>query len=564
VVTGTGADRRREPADAVREHVEPGAAVHFSFTHNRSHALACELARQFRGRRSLQLVATGVLDYAIVLAAAGALRSSVSAFAGMTYPAAAPSPPAAALASAAGSDPHWTNLTVTLRLMAGALGLPAIPTASLAGSGLVDGPGRAVVPDPFGDGTLTLLEPLRPDVAFLHAPVADTEGNTLVQGPLGEDLWGAWAARHVVVSAERVVSPAELRAMGPAAGLPASRVDAVVHAPYGAHPQAQFAWDARLGVRPYAEDYAFRDALRAAARDAGALERWLGEWVLDGDHTAYLGRLGSDRLRELHDAAEADAPPPREPVKAPVSASETAAAVGVRWLVERLRRDARPHRPLFAGIGLSHLVAFAAARAAERVGVPVQLVAEVGMMGFTPSDGDPYLFSAANVRSALLHADFVRMLGTVGGPNDHGTITVLAAGQIDRHGALNSSFAADGGFIVGSGGANDLAAGASELLVVVPLSPRRTAAELPFVTARPRRLRAVATDHGVLEPGEDGELRLTAVVAEAGQVERAIDAARAACGWPLRTGERVTRLDPPSAPEVAALRVLDPERRLLR
>ena len=551
--------------DAVNELVEPGHAVHFSFTHNRSHVLAYEVARRFAGETCLDLIATGLLDYAIVLEAAGAVRAGLGAFAGTTYPAAAPSPPMRALVARDGSDPHWTNLTVTLRLMAGALGLPAIPTRSLAGTNLAEGPGRASIANPFGDGALMLLEPLAADVAFVHVPVADTDGNAVVQGPMGEDLWGVWGAKRVIVSADEVVAPHELRRMTPSVGLPASLVDAVVHAPYGAHPQAQLVWDPRITSRPYAEDYCFRDDLRAAARKPPTLQRWLRDWVLGVDHDAYLGRLGAARLEALHVAVCTPSAAPAGAMVEDVSPSEAAAVNGVRWLVDRLQRDRRPQRPLFAGIGLAHLVAFAAARSAARLGVPAQLVAEVGMVGFEPPDGDPYLFSAANAGSAVIHADFVRMLGAVGGPRDHGTIAVLAAGQIDHRGRLNSTQSADGGFIVGSGGANDLASGAAELLVVVPLSKRRTVAKLPFVTAAPRRLQAVATDHGLLEPNESGELLLTAVVARSqDELHQAVKAAQTACGWPLQVANDLQRLDPPADIEVAMLRALDPQRRLLR
>ena len=77
-------------ADAVAATVEPGATLLFAFTHNRSHAAAFEVARRFRDRRCLRLVATGLLEYAAILVAAGAISELESAFAGSTYPAPAP------------------------------------------------------------------------------------------------------------------------------------------------------------------------------------------------------------------------------------------------------------------------------------------------------------------------------------------------------------------------------------------------------------------------------------------------------------------------------------------
>ena len=172
-------------SEAVRRTVQPGATLLFAFTHNRSHAAAFEVARQFRDTGSLDLAATGLLEYASILVAAGAVRRLESAFAGGTYPAPAPSQvlQRAIDASESGADPDWTNLTMTLRLMAGAFGWPFIPTHSLRGSGLWNERNRAVVADPFGGDPTPVVAALRPDVAFLHAPIADTLGNTIVHGP---------------------------------------------------------------------------------------------------------------------------------------------------------------------------------------------------------------------------------------------------------------------------------------------------------------------------------------------------------------------------------------------
>src|SRR5271166_2430038 len=182
-----------------------------------------------------------------------------SAFAGGTYPAPAPSRQLQLVMDAEpANDPDWTNLTMTLRLMAGAMGWPFAPTHSLAGSGLWNDRNRALVKDPFSGREMPVIAALRPDLAFLHAPVADSLGNAIVHGPDAEECWGVFAAKKVVVTAERVVSPEELRAIGPRKGIPGHLVDYVVLAPFGAHPQGQFAWSDEEGVKSYAEDYAFR------------------------------------------------------------------------------------------------------------------------------------------------------------------------------------------------------------------------------------------------------------------------------------------------------------------
>lgn len=552
--------KQRSLADAVREHVRAGDTIHFVFSHNRSHAAVWEVARQFRDRHCLRLVATGLLEYASALVVAGAVSSLESAFAGNTYPSPAPSRVLVRHFEAQPDcDPNWTNLTMTLRLMAGALGWPFVPTASLAGSDLERGPGRAWVNNPFGDGTAMLLAPLNPDVAFVHAAIADTDGNAVIYGPDAEELWGAYAARRVVVTAERVVSPAAFRALGPRPGLPGHCVAAVVEAPYGAHPQAQFVWNDTDGVAPYAEDYTFRQRLRTLSRDAVAMRAWLDEWVFGLDHAGYLERVGREQLAELHDMT-----PPAASAAAydGVTAEERAAVVAMREAVAAAKSGS--HDAFFAGIGLSHLAAWAAESGCRDAGVRVELVAETGMYGFRPFQGDSYLFNYPNARSSLMHSSFIRMLGALAGPRAERVLVFLAAAQLDRRGSINSSRAANGQLIVGSGGANDLVNGGGDLVVVMPLRAGRLVDRLPFVTSPARRLRGVATDCGWLAPGgPGGDLQIAAVMAEPGGEAQAVREIRELCDWPIEAAADLARIDPPSADELAVVRAFDPGRILL-
>lgn len=553
-------------AEAAARHVRPGDQLHFAFTHNRSHAAAFEVARQFRHRSCLELVATGLLDYALVLSAAGAIARFESAFAGTTYPGPAPLRALSeALTHGNGVvDPDWTNLTVTLRLMAGAMGWPFVPTTSLAGSGLARGPGRAEVTGRFGGGTTMVLAPLRPDVCFLHAALADTRGNAVVYGPDAEGMWGAWAAERVVVTAERVVPPESLRALGPRPGFPGHRVDAVVEAPFGAHPQGVFVWNAADPVEGYAEDYAMRRDLRRRASDPAGLRDWLEAWVfLDGGHDTYLARLGTERIEELRQRAGPGWLPERH-TAAPVDASpeERAAVLAARVAQERATQGS--HDAFFAGIGLSHLAAWLAAERCRAHGIEVDLVAETGMLGFRRVPGDPYLFNHPNARSSLFHSGFVPMLGALAGPRARRCLVFLGAAQVDRAGNANSSRTGEGRFLVGSGGANDLASGGGHCLLVIPVRRGRLVAEVPFVTSPARRLLGVATDAGLLTPSdEDGTLRLQAVMAPAGGERAAIEALRAACDWPLAIADELQPVDPPTGEELEMLRSFDPHRDLL-
>jgi acyl CoA:acetate/3-ketoacid CoA transferase alpha subunit/acyl CoA:acetate/3-ketoacid CoA transferase beta subunit len=548
--------------DAVARTVAPGATLLFAFTHNRSHAAAFEVARQFRDRSCLALAGTGALEYAAVLVAAGAVARLESAFAGGTYPAPAPARVLQQrIAEGADNDPDWTNLTMTLRLMAGAMGWPFVPTHSLHGSGLWSERQRARIVDPFSGEATSVVAPLRPDVCFVHVPLADTLGNAVVHGPDAEESWGVWAAKRVVVTAERVVSPEELRRLGPRTGIPAHRVDCVVEAPFGAHPQGQFVWSEAEGVASYAEDYEFRRTLRSLVRDPAALRAWVEEWVFGTGHEAYLEKLGSGRLEGLRRQALAPTPAAPRDSDAPASPEESAAVLAMRLAL----REAQSGRAqtFFAGIGLAHLAAWAAERRCREQGVDVALIAETGMVGFRPIKGDPYLFNRPNAASSLFHASFVHTLAVLAGPGARGCLALLAAAQIDARGNVNSSRAADGSFIVGSGGANDLGNGAASCLVVMPLKPGRFAATLPFTTTTVRHHAGVATDLGLLQRGPDGLLQVAGVVCGAGEEEAPLSEIRRRCGHAFAAAPALERFDPPTAQELALLRRFDPQRAIL-
>lgn len=550
-------------SDAVRATVHPGNTLVFAFTHNRSHAAAFEVARQFRDRRCLKLVATGLLEYASILQSAGAVSHLESAFAGATYPAPAPSRvlQTAYGAEASAGDPDWTNLTMTLRLMAGAMGWPFVPTNSLAGSGLWREHARAMVADPFTGRDMPVIAALNPDVAVIHAPVADSLGNTIVHAPDAEECWGVFAAKRVIVTAERVVSPDEFRSIGPRNGIPASRVDHVVEAPFGAHPQGQFVWSKEEGVASYAEDYALRLQLRDLAKDPKALRSWVEDWVFATDHEGYLGRLGSDRLGALQ--AEALSPV-TSPVKDPAASAspEECAAVLAMRVAEREVKAGRADS-LFAGIGLAHLAAWAAEARCRAAGLDTALIAETGMIGFRPMIGDPYLFNRPNAASSLFHSSFLRTLGVLAGRSARSCLALLAAGQIDRHGNINSSRTAKGQLIVGSGGANDLAVGGASVLVVMPLKAGRMAAELPFITSPIRKLAGVATDLGLLRRNGDGVLEVASVMATAAERQSVVALIKERAGFEVAVAADAQLEPEPSADELSLIRSFDPARAIL-
>jgi glutaconate CoA-transferase subunit B len=221
----------------------------------------------------------------------------------------------------------------------------------------------------------------------------------------------------------------------------------------------------------------------------------------------------------------------------------------------------------FVGIGLPS----AACNLALRTHAPqLVLIYESGTVGARPSVlplsiGDGELAETATCVVTLPEV-FAHYL-------QRGRVDVgfLSAAQIDRYGNLNSTVI--GGYeapkvrLPGSGGAPDIAAYAREVLIIMKQSPRSFVARLDFMTscgylggsgerARARfpgrGPRAVITDFGILRPHpQTQELQLAALYPGV-----AVEAARAATGWPLAVADRLEVLPPPEPADLTTLRAL--------
>jgi len=157
-------------------------------------------------------------------------------------------------------------------LQAAEKGVPFLPLRGVLGSDLVAArPDWKVIDNPFPPHDPILLVPaIRPDVALLHAPVADRDGNVWI-GVRRELMLMAHAARTTLVSVERIVEGSlladPLRAPGTIPGL---YVTAYAQVRGGAAPTALWGEAADLGAL---ETYA-----RAAESERG-FEAWLEAWL---------------------------------------------------------------------------------------------------------------------------------------------------------------------------------------------------------------------------------------------------------------------------------------------
>ncbi len=194
---------------------------------------------------------------------------------------------------------EWSHLALGLRYRAAAMGIPFLPTLSMLGSDLLARAGARTMICPFTGERLCLVPALFPDVALLHVHRADPFGNAQIDGYPHMDADLAVAAATVIVSAEEIVDPEDLRRHADRTIIPFFAVDAVIEAPYGAYPHECY------GL--YEADLAHIDAYArgVASGGADAVHRYLDDYVY-GPETfdAYLERFGLSRLLERRRAAQ--------------------------------------------------------------------------------------------------------------------------------------------------------------------------------------------------------------------------------------------------------------------
>jgi acyl CoA:acetate/3-ketoacid CoA transferase alpha subunit/acyl CoA:acetate/3-ketoacid CoA transferase beta subunit len=558
-------DKRADLREAVAEHVRAGDVLHVVCGHWRWSAAVREAVRQWWGRDpGFTLVMASLSSLGALFFRGGLVRKVITGYSGDTFPNFTPNPwSARAYRSGDVEVEHWGFHALAQRLEAGARGLPAIVTRSVRGSSMEANDTFATVASPFDASTeIGLLAPLVPDVAILHAAVADRAGNLAVHPPLLEGVWGALGARRgVVATVERVVD--DLRPWSHLVRVPAHRTLAVVEAPFGAHPGGLY--PGSLPVDGYGEDYDFWVSVRDATR-ADDFDDWIRHWVLDvTTQEQWLERVGEERLRALRAKAapdswraEAASNPPDE--SSPPNRWEVAATYGARYLAQRI--EATGAQGVLAGAGVANLSAWLGVAQARARGAGVHLTAEVGLWDYDPVPADPFVLNHRNFPGAAMLADASLVLGTLVGGAQTATIACLGGAQVDRHGNVNSTEIPGGAFLVGSGGGNDVASTCAEALVVALLSPARTPPACGYVTSPGRAVRALVTDLGILEkvdgPLERAELVLTAVPAGEGSLDDRVRAARQQCGWDLAVAREVAELPPVTMDEVIALRRWDP------
>lgn len=197
---------------------------------------------------------------------------------------------------------EYTNLSLPMMLMAGAMGMPFVPVKDLLGTDLMNVRGfmgenkYKLIDSPFDGKPVLLVPALNPDVGIIHVQQADEEGNAQMWGIGGDCQYGANASRKVIVSCERIVSREVIGKDPSRTIVPDFKVAAVVEEPFASHP----------GYTPgfYDLDLGFGYLYKEASGTVEGFQAFLKEWVYDiPDRTAYIqhfiDRFGYARFKDL-------------------------------------------------------------------------------------------------------------------------------------------------------------------------------------------------------------------------------------------------------------------------
>ncbi len=497
-------------SQAIGDFVKPGMQLCFASTPSRSNAAILELCRQFRGRKpEFALAATGFHSLAHLLGALRLGRRYSACFFGDNYPTPRSHRLYARLLEEGYELEHWSLWSYVSALAAGAFGHPYAFTRSLAGTSLgaaLAERGKLIeVPDPAQPGrSLAMVQAIVPDITFLHAPLADAQGNVAFSPPFGEGFYGALAARAgAVVTVERIVPSEVLRGMAHLRPLPAHRVLAVCEAPFGAHPQPLHVAPEELRRHEpgYGDDYAGYGRWRAIGEEPAQVAAFCDDVLAAPDvGRAYRGFIGGPKLEALR------APAPVASLAAlawdQLEPSDDLVLLAGRALSRRLVQGG--YRAILAGIGQ----AFSACRLAKLLlgqrAADVELMVETGFAGLDVQQADPFLLSSRNIASSERLTGIDSMLGALCCGGASACIGVIGAAEVDLEGNVNST-TVDGELLVGGGGAPDIAACAREVMVLTRADPRRLVRQVQYCTSRGLNVRTIVTESCVFERSGPGE-----------------------------------------------------------
>lgn len=186
-----------------------------------------------------------------------------------------------------------SNYTLSMRIKAAAMGVPFMISRNLMGTDTFDRSASVVVECPFTGKPLCAHPAIYPDVAVIHVHEADVYGNARIRGITISDLDLARAAKHLIITTERLIQTSEIRRDPAATDIPYYLVDAVCEVPFGSYPGC-------MSGEYFSDEEHLREWLDAE-RDPDAFREFLHRHIhgLDNFSDYIALRGGAHRMREL-------------------------------------------------------------------------------------------------------------------------------------------------------------------------------------------------------------------------------------------------------------------------
>ena len=188
---------------------------------------------------------------------------------------------------------EYTHFGLSGRLFAGATNMPFLPMRTNLGSDLpAQNPLMKVVTDPYSGDEVSVVPPLKPDIAVVHVQRADVNGNCHIWGIIGEQKDAAFAAKKVIISAEEIVDESVIRSDPNRTLVPDFVSHAVVHEPWCAHPSYVQGY--------YDRDNEFYVKWDEVTKDHENTTKYIDEWVHGVEtRSEYLSKLSTSKVDGL-------------------------------------------------------------------------------------------------------------------------------------------------------------------------------------------------------------------------------------------------------------------------
>jgi acyl CoA:acetate/3-ketoacid CoA transferase alpha subunit/acyl CoA:acetate/3-ketoacid CoA transferase beta subunit len=559
--------------EAVRRYVRPGMKLHLAAGIGGPSAAICEIIRQYCGKiPGFTLIQSTLSGHALNLVHCNLVKKLVCSVCADISASARPSKIIQrAYESKTVELENWSLYSLQQRLMAGAFGLPFMPTRSVLCSNIASDNVESFkeMEDPFkSQGKTGIVKALNPDISFVHGCAGDLEGNIILNAPYGEDLWGPFASSQgVVATVEKIVPTDYIKKYAALVKIPGYIVNAVCVTPLGLHPFSL----PNPGIsdfEPYEKDVDFLNDLHNASRGSDTLDAWIREWVMECvTHQGYLNKLGPDRIVTLKERSKdwkskvSSIPTPQPELKNEFDSEEMVLIAVAREIVNSVRIYG--HKMILGGAGSRGIAAWLAYYQLKAKGYGIELITGNGQIGYTPLPGESILSSEAGVRSSKMLTDTIMTQGVFVGGKSNRCLSLLGAGQIDKYGNINSTTTSKGQFLVGSGGAND-AMNAREVIVALDQSKDRFVERLPYVTGRGDAVSTVISTMGIFKKtSPQEELYLVACFpdSQSTSLTENVKKVQDQCGWALKLGSQVEEISKPRHEELDLLRWLRSENR---